>query len=91
MGELYLPRFLRYCLEQMIAAIAALGERPAEIATIRTGAGDAHSADGHYRPASRPSGNGPTAISCRQVQPLAAPDTKAILAERFRTRIHLYQ
>lgn len=51
-GELYLPRFLFgvFLSEQMIAAIAALGERDlAEIVTIRAEAMSAHSADGHYR------------------------------------------
>ncbi|KAN82906.1 hypothetical protein Z584_03945, partial [Mycobacterium tuberculosis variant bovis B2 7505] len=69
-GELYLPRFLFgvFLSEQMIAAIAALGERDlAEIVTIRAEAMSAHSADGHYRIGLRPSGNGPTAIAAGKV------------------------
>lgn len=83
-GELYLPRFLFgvFLSEQMIAAIAALGERDlAEIVTIRAEAMSAHSADGHYRIGLRPSGNGPTAIAAgKVVVAIGSPPTKAILA-----------
>lgn len=86
MGELYLPRFLFgvFLSEQMIAAIAALGERDlAEIVTIRAEAMSAHSADGHYRIGLRPSGNGPTAIAAGKVvvaigSPRPKPSLRAI-------------
>lgn len=85
-GELYLPRFLFgvFLSEQMIAAIAALGERDlAEIVTIRAEAMSAHSADGHYRIGLRPSGNGPTAIAAGKVvvaigSPRPKPSLRAI-------------
>ncbi|CFA38629.1 Hypothetical protein ERS181498_03969 [Mycobacterium tuberculosis] len=85
-GELYLPRFLFgvFLSEQMIAAIAALGERDlAEIVTIRAEAMSAHSADGHYRIGLRPSGNGPTAIAAGKVvvaigSPPPKPSLRAI-------------